>query len=190
MNIKKIAMITGSVIILAIIALFATMSFVIFDIMGNTATSSEILKPAGLATGKALVVYNPGITGNSKDVASKIASALQSKGYEVMLSGVKSQAAADPSGYDVIIVGGPIYAGNASSTIKSYLESLSLSDNTKIAVFATGSAKVNMNDPKALMKEVTSLPDDSILKIKAIMKVLPEDDADKKCADFVTAILN
>lgn len=40
-------------------------------------------------------------------MATKIGYNLQDKGYNVVLAGIKSSAAADISGYDLIIVGGP-----------------------------------------------------------------------------------
>lgn len=100
----------------------ASVSIVILDVAGNFATGSQTL-PNGVAIGTALVVYDPGLSGGAKDVAPKIGYDLQSQGYTVVLAGVKSSDAANTTGYDVIVVGGPIYAGKPASTVQSYLNS-------------------------------------------------------------------
>ena len=189
MKIKKIAMGIGLVIILIIVVAIVAMGFIFLDAMSYTATGSEMLSPAGNITGNALVVYDPGITGYTKDMAVKIAGDLQSKGYTVTLAGVRSSATANASGYDVIVAGGPTYAGNVSGSIGAYLKALKPQDNAKIGVFATGQDKDILSDPIGLRKEVTSLPDNSTLKIKAITKFVQGDDVDKRRAEFIAELL-
>ena len=60
-----------------------------FDVAGTFATDTHPL-PNGSATGKAIVVYDPGLSGGAKDVATKIGYNLQDKGYDVTLAGVKA----------------------------------------------------------------------------------------------------
>ena len=189
MKIKKIAMGIGLVVIVIIMVSIVAMGFVFLDAMSYTATGSETLSPTGSISGNALVVYDPGITGFAKDAATKIAGDLQSKGYAVTLAGVRSSAAANVSRYDVIVTGGPTYAGNVSSSIGAYLKGLKPQNNAKIGVFATGQDKDILNDPVGLRNEVTSLPDDSPLKIKAINKFVQGDDVDKRRAEFIAELL-
>ena len=77
------------------------------DLAAYTATGSRTLTPAGTSIGKALVAYDPGLSGTAKGVANKIASDLQASGYTVTLAGIKSSAAAQTSDYGVIVAGGP-----------------------------------------------------------------------------------
>jgi menaquinone-dependent protoporphyrinogen IX oxidase len=189
MKIMKIVKIAGLIAVVAVVLIIAVMGFIFLDAMSYTATGSETLSPAGNVTGNALVVYDPGISGYTKDMAVKIAGDLQTKGYAVDLAGVRSSAAGNTSGYDVIVAGGPIYAGNVSGSIGAYLKALKPQDNAKIGVFATGQDKDILNDPIGLRKEVTSLPDDSTLKIKAITKFVKGDDVDKRRAEFIAELL-
>lgn len=124
MKLWKVAVAVVAVVAILVLVACAGMGFVIFDVMSNTATGSQALSPAGAVTGKALVVYDPGITGAAKGAAEAIAGDLKDKGYAVDLAGVKSPAATDASGYDVIVVGGPTYVGNLSGSIKTYLNGL------------------------------------------------------------------
>ena len=54
----------------------------------------QTLTPTGTSIGKAIVIYDPGLSGTAKGVADKIAADLQAKSYTVTLAGVKSSAAA------------------------------------------------------------------------------------------------
>jgi flavodoxin len=189
METKRIAKFLGLGIIIVILVAFVSMGFVIYDVMSYTATGSETLNPAGNVVGNALVVYNPGISGDAKNVAAVIAGDLQAKGYKVDLAGINSAEASTTSGYDVIIVGGPIYAGNASSSVKSYLNALKPSEDTKIGVFATGQDPDTAKDKSLLLKEAAPLPEGSQLKIIAVTKFISGDNVNKTAATFVDALL-
>lgn len=55
--------IAGAMAGAAIILILLLFSFIIFDVMSYTAVGSDILKPSGNATGKAVIAYDPGVTG-------------------------------------------------------------------------------------------------------------------------------
>jgi flavodoxin len=187
METKRILKFAGLGIILIVLIAVVSMGFVFYDVMSYTATGSEKLSPAGAEVGKALVVYDPGISGTSKNVASEIAKSLQAKGYAVDLAGISSTVAKNTSGYDVIVVGGPIYAGNASASVKSYLIGLKPDNNTKIGVFATGSDADILKNQTLLIKEVA--PEGSNLKIVAVTKVINVNEANQKAVEFVNTLL-
>jgi flavodoxin len=189
MDIKKIGKIFGIGIILVIIAAFAAVGFIFYDIMSYTATGSQTLNPSGTAIGKALVIYDPGVTGAAKTVAGTIASDLQTKGYTVELAGIRSAAAANTIGYKVIVVGGPIYAGNASSSVKEYLKTLNPALGTEIGVFSTGQDPDTAKDPALLQNEAAPLPVNSTLQIKAVMKIVSQENYKQKITDFVNLLV-
>ncbi len=189
MDIKRIAKFTAIGIFVIIVAVLGVMGFVVFDAMSYTASGSEILSPNGTAEGNALVVYNPGISGETQKVATIIAQDLQKEGYKVTLAGVSSSVAQNYTNYDIIVVGGPVYAGNVSSSIQNYLKNLKPSNSTKVAAFVTGSDPDIEKNQEALLKQAVPLAN-STLNITAVMKVVPEDNLAKKCAAFVEAILN
>lgn len=188
MKIKTIVMGIGLVIILIILVAIVAMGFVFLDAMSYTATGAESLSPAGNVTGNALVVYDPGITGFAKDVATKVAGDLQSNGYTVTLAGVRSSAAANVSGYDVIVAGGPTYAGNVSSSIRSYLQELKPSSNARIGIYWTGGYPMS-DDPTFIQHFVTGLPDGVGPQVKATIKLASSDDVSGRCEGFVTELL-
>ena len=100
----KIIIAIFAVLIILVVA-FGAVFFL--DISAYTATGSQTLSPSGTSVGNALVAYDPGLSGAAKDVASKVASNLQTQGYTVNLAGVKSSAAANTAGYTIIVAGDP-----------------------------------------------------------------------------------
>jgi menaquinone-dependent protoporphyrinogen IX oxidase len=182
----KTLMIIGIGIILVVLMALGAVAFISYD-MGNRATVSETLNPNGTMVGNALVVYDPSITGNTKNVAGLIASDLQTRGYKVELVGIKSVKAGNTSDYNIIVVGGPIYGGNASDAVKKYLETLKPIESTKISVFATGGP--HTTDEAMIKKQIAPIPENSTLQINAFMAVAMNDDKTKKCAVFVDNLL-
>jgi flavodoxin len=119
----------------------------VLNVTGSFSTGSKKLGPEGALKGRALVAYDVGLSGAAKRMAANIANDLRAKGYEVMLAGVKSAAAADVSGYDVIVAGGPIYSSTASNSVKAYLKALKPKNGVKVGAFARGWAGNVFEDP-------------------------------------------
>ncbi len=186
---RKILKIVLIVFVVFIIGAIASVGIIMGDVAGNLATEVKAL-PNGAATGKAIVVYDPGLSGGAKDVATKIGYNLQSSGYDVTLAGVKSSAAANLTGYDVVVVGGPIYAGKPASTIQSYLNSLNPSVQAKVGAFGYGDVKVDNSNSTAVMQDVAPLPSDSSVTFDAVIKILPSDNIDSRCTEFTADLLN
>lgn len=161
------------------------------DILSYTATGSQVLNPAGAPVGKALVIYNPGVTGAAKNAAATIAGDLQSKGYTVDLAGIRSTAAANISGYDVIIAGGPMYFGSVSNSVDAYLKALKPQKDIALGVFATtGSDQSNNNDIASFGKQVESDLGNGTLNKTAATKTIRSGDAgNTDCSEFVSAVL-
>lgn len=188
MKMNRLLKYTALGAILFILIAFGAMSFVTYDVMSYTATGSEKLNPTGQTIGKALIVYDPGVSGNAKDVAATIASNLQAKGYEVDLAGIKSSIASNTSAYDVIVVGGPIIAGKITSSVQSYLSTLKPSESATIGVFTTGGVAENSTVDAFIRKEI-DLHSGSSFNITSAMKVVDMNEVDQKCTVFVNSIL-
>jgi Flavodoxin len=178
------------IILLIVVAGIAAGVLFCGDIMSYMATGSTTLSPSGTSAGKALVVYNPGITGEARSAAEKIAGDFQAKGYTVTLAGIKSSAAADTSGYDVIVAGGPMYFGRVSNSVDAYLNGLKPGKDTEVGVFATtGSGEFHNEDIASLGKQVAATAGISTLNKTAVTKTLRNGDAiNADCLDFVSAV--
>ena len=86
-------------------------------------------------------------------------------------------------------MGGPVYAGNVSSSVAAYYKALVPPKDARIGAFATGQDPDVRDDPAKLRKEVAPVPADSSLKITAIVKVVRNDEAEQMCAAFVDELL-
>ena len=184
-KIFKIVLVIFAVVIISGIGFFA---LVIGDVAGSLATGTHSL-PNGAATGKAIIVYDPGLSGGAKDVATKIGYELQSSGYDVLLAGVKSSAASNLTGYKVVVVGGPIYAGKPASTIQTYLNNFQPPTNAKVGAFGYGSVKIDNDNSTAVTQDVAPLPSSSKVTFNAVAKVTSSDNMNNLCQDFVTNLL-
>lgn len=178
------------ILIAALIIAAGLFALVVFgDIASYTATSVDVRSPT-ILIGEALVVYDPGLSGAAKDVASKIANLLTSNGYEVTFAGVRSSAAANMTGFSVIVVGGPIYAGQPTASIQGYLNGLNPSANAVVGVFGRGNGSADSNDTQVVASEVAPLPPDSSVKLKAVVKIGDKDNVDALCQQFVATLLH
>jgi flavodoxin len=189
MDLKGIGKLLGIALVFVIIAVFLAAGFIFYDVMSYTATGSQTLNSSVAEVGKALVVYDPGVSGAAENVADTIAHDLQAKGYTVELAGIKSVNAANISSYGVIVVGGPIYAGNASASVREYLKTLNPAEGTNIGVFSTGMDPDVAKNMTLLLKEAAPLPENSTLQIKAAVKIVSLEEDKQKITDFVNTLL-
>ncbi len=186
----KILTIIGLAIVALILLTVAFLGIGSQDWISYTATGSEILSPAGTSMGHALVLYDPGLSGVARGAAIKVADGLKQNGYNVTLAGVRSTAAANVSGYDVIVVGGPVYMGVPSNSVMSYLKTVTLPDEVKPGIFAIGSDQSYDSDVVSVGKGVTTLWNDSHPNIKQpVIKVFGQSNVDQKSGDFVSTLL-
>ena len=172
--------------IIIIVGAFAAIIFL--DLAAYTATGSQTLTPTGTSVGKALVVFDPGLSGTSKGVADKIASDLQAQSYTVTLAGIKSSAAAKTAGYTIIVVGGPIYAGSPTVSVKDNLKNLKPDSETKVGVFGSGQGPTSPSDVAMIKNSVPALSDNGSLSNAVIVKIGQTEDLNARASDFVNQL--
>ncbi len=187
---KKLFKIILALFAVLIVGIVAFGAIIVLDIAAYTSTDSETLTPSGASVGKALVVYDLGLSGTAKNVASKISSELQSHGYTVTFAGIKSSAAANTSDYDIIVVGGPIYAGTPTSSVKDFLSNLNTAQGVKIGVFGSGSGAQEQSDIDQITNAIAGLPNGSSLANAIVVKIGSGEDVNTRSADFVAQLLS
>ncbi|MGZ7136126.1 MAG: flavodoxin domain-containing protein [Methanobacterium sp.] len=180
-----ITILVSGIILIFVVTIIAAV-FIFMDLMSYTARSTKYLTPKGKTRGKALVVYNPGISGAAKKAANFIGNELKSREYKVDLAGLRSATAADISGYDIVIAGGPMYFGKVTKSLEKYLKTVKLPEDVKLGVFATtGSAEFNSEDIASLEKQLKSF-----LGKNVVTKTLRSGEAGNiDCEDFIVDIL-
>ena len=180
-----------------VIAVFAAITIlivafgaiVILDLAAYTATGSETLTPTGTSLGKAIVIYDPRLSGTSKTVADTVASDLQAQNYTVTLAGIKSSGAASTTGYKIIVIGGPIYAGAPTSSVKDSLNNLKPDQDAKVGVFGSGQGETSQSDIDMIKNSVPALSNAGSLSNAVVVKIGQTEDLNTRAADFVNQLI-
>jgi flavodoxin len=194
-KIFKIILVILAVIIIVVVA-FAAIIFL--DVAAYTATGSQTLTPTGASSGKALVIYDPGLSGTAKGVADKVASDLQTQGYAVTLAGIKSSVVTNTTDYGIVIVGGPIYAGSPTVSVKNFLNNLSPGHTsqgfgpyilTRVGVFGSGQGATTPSDVAMIRSSVAALADNGTLSRAIVVKIGQTEDLNTRASDFVAQLI-
>ena len=183
---RKIFKIILAIFAAIIIAVVAFGAIIFLDVAAYTATGTQTLTPTGTSIGKAIVIYDPGLSGTAKGVADKVAADLQTKSYTVTVAGVKSSAASSTSDYKIIVVGGPVYAGALTSSIKDNLKSISIGESAKVGVFGSGQGPTSSDDIAQLKQ---SMPTRSDLSNAVVVKIGSSEDLNTRAQDFVNQLV-
>lgn len=137
----------------------------------------------GNSSKTALIVYQNGRSSFSKDVGENIAKGLSEDGYKVITNQPGDYLEKDLSKYDLVIFGSPIYAGQTSSQIKKYADSVKNYGKAQVICYCLGAGKdtdesvkfkdVFKTEVKGAFKVVKSKFDaDKDLPIKEVRKII------------------
>ncbi len=198
MRVRKAFKITLAIIIALILIAVCSVAIVFLDVAAYTATASETLTPTGTSAGNALVVYDPGLSGTARTVATQIASDLQERGYTVTLAGIKSSAATNTTDYAVVVAGGPVYTGALTNSVRDFLNNLPpghASEGygayivTRVGVFGSGQGASAPEDIAQIKQSVAALADDGTLSNAVVVKIGHTEDLTVRAQDFVNQLV-
>jgi flavodoxin len=194
---RKILKIVIAVIAIIVILAVAFGALIFLDLAAFTATGSQTLTPTGTSIGKALVTYDPGLSGKAKTVAEKVANDLQTQNYTVVLAGIKSSEAANATGFSIVVVGGPVYAGSATASVKDFLDNLNPGYASpgygpymfiKLGMFESGSGATSPDDIAAIKRSVPVLSN-STFSNPIIIKIGQNEDLNTRAQEFVNQLI-
>jgi len=171
-----------------VVVIFAAIFFL--DLAAYTATSSQTLPPTATPMGYALVLYDPGLSGASTKVAQQVATDLQAQGLTVTLAGIKSSAAANTTGYDVIVIGGPTYAGSPTTSVKAALSDLKHDADTRIGVYGSGQGATSPDDIAQIKNAVPALQSGGALSGALVVKIGESENLTSRAQDFVNQLVS
>jgi hypothetical protein len=186
---RKILKIILAIFAIIIIAIVAFGAVVFLDLAAYTATSSQTLTHEGPFMGTALVLYDPGLSGASTRVAEKIAADLQNATLTVTLAGIKSATATNTTGYDIIVIGGPVYAGVPTASVKDALKDLKHDSDARVGVYGSGSGATTPEDVAAIIGGVPALQSGGALSNAIVVKIGSGEDLNARVQDFVNQLI-
>jgi flavodoxin len=181
----------GLVIVIILVIIFAIFAALfVLDIVAYTATGSQILTPDGTAVGKALVLYDPGLSGTASKVATKVAEDLQAQNYTVHLLGIKNADASYTTGFDIVVVGGPIYAGSPTASVKDAVNNLHPDVGSVVGVFGSGQGATSAEDIAQIKAAIPALGSSGSLSSAVVVKIGESEDLDARAQDFVNQLVS
>ena len=194
-KVLKIILVIFAVLIILVVAF---VGIVFLDVAAYTATGSQTLTSSGTSKGDALVVYDPGLSGAAKHVAEIVASNLQDRDFTVTLAGIKSSAAANITGYSVVVAGGPVYAGALTSSLKDFLNNLPAGHAspgygpyilTRVGVFGSGQGATSQSDIDMIKNSVNALSANGTLSGATVVKIGQREDLNTRAQEFVNQLV-
>jgi flavorubredoxin len=114
---KKILLVAIIVFIVVVVSL---VGFIFIKISSDYVSRTLVLNSDGSET--ALIIYHPGLSSFMEDTTYAFADGLVANGWRVEVATASSQAPTDMSGYSLLVLGSPVYAGNTTVTISRHLE--------------------------------------------------------------------
>jgi flavorubredoxin len=142
---KNILIGAGVVFGLIFLAMIS-MVMIVSSVNKPKGNKEEVLAGNGRSK-KALIVYQPALTGITSRVARQIAKGLNEGGYEVTLNHPGEHLPADLSQYPIIVFGSPVYATQLSKALTDYMSKVQEYPSRRIVLYSTGSV---MNEVKEL----------------------------------------
>ncbi len=185
---NKILKTIMSVVAILLIVVVTVAAVIFLDVAAYTATGTQTLTPSGTPTGSALVLYDPGLSDASTKVAKQVAIDLKTQNYTVTLAGIKSSTVT--TDYDIIVIGGPIYAGAPTASVKDTLSNLNHGSNAEIGVFGSGKGPTVPEDIASIKAAVPALQDGGALSGAVVVKIGESEDLAARSADFVNQLVS
>ncbi len=155
------------------------LAYVGFIMNNDVATETNILNPEGTVT--ALVVYHPGITSFTKDVTYAFAEGLVSSGWRVEITTPSSKAPTDLSGYDLLVLGSPIYGFSITQTIDRHLNRIGNLQKIQTVILLTGAG--SPGNSASIMEQAILNSNGTVKKTLVLFSMAPND-GDASAADL------
>jgi flavodoxin len=185
---RRIFKIVLAVIVVLVLLVVAFGAVIFLDLASYTATGSKTLTPTVEPMGTALVLYDPGLTGAATRVANQVGADLLAKNMTVTVAGIKSIQAANTTGYDIIIIGGPTYAGAPTASVKDALSNLQHDSDAHIGVYCSGQGSTTPEDVSAIKDAVPVLQSGGALSNAVVVKIGEGEDLNARVQDFVNQV--
>ncbi|MCW3995220.1 MAG: hypothetical protein NWE98_03600 [Candidatus Bathyarchaeota archaeon] len=128
-----------------------TFAFFEYSVYNETVSPIEVKNSTG--TKNALVIYHPGLTGFSHDIAYTFADRLACNGWRVELTTASSKAPSNITQYDLLVFDWPIYDLSPGPTITNYIQRIGDLQG-KDTVIVTVGGGINPLNAQDTMKQI------------------------------------
>jgi hypothetical protein len=122
--------------LLVVLAVFANLGAYLEYSVYREVNYTETLNPSGQKI--ALVLYHPGLTTFTKDVASAYTDGLVSSGWQAELTTASQEAPSNLSKYSLLVLCWSIYDFNPAPTITNYLHRIENLNGINTTIITVG----------------------------------------------------
>ena len=151
---------------LLILAVFAVIAAVLeYSVYREISAPLEVLNAAGSKT--ALVIYHPGLTSFTHDIAYNFSEGLVSAGWRVEITTASPKAPTNISNYSLLVLCWPIYDFNPGPTITSQIHRIGNLKGINTVIVAVGGGVDPFNAPGNMDKTVQNANGTIVQTIKA-----------------------
>ncbi len=165
---KKILLIA---ILIFIIAIVGVVGAILFKIHNDFTSEIDVLNPEGTKT--ALVIYHPGLASFQHDTTYAFADGLVENGWKVEITTPSSEAPTDLSGYSLLVLGSPVYAGSPAPTLQRHLERIGdLNGLDTVLIVTSGGSD---GEAEATLQQAVEDHDGNVVLVLPLYTSIPND---------------
>ena len=141
---------------------------------GKEVVSEIMILSAEAKGGTALVVYHPGLSGFHEKATRAFAEGLVSSGWRVEITTASSQAPADMSNYDLVVLGGPTYQWGPARSVQDYIRRLGDLDGKRTVTIVSGMGSTGRS--VAVMERLVREVNGNLVKSLPIWTLAPNEE--------------
>jgi len=161
----------GIVLLVVLISFGVVIAYAIYSTNADVVSEVKVLNPEGEG-GTALVIYHPGLSDFQYKVTLAFAQGLVSNGWRVEITTASSQAPADLTRYDLLVLGSPTYGGKPAPSIERYLSRVGDLGHKRIAIIGTGAGS---NPATESMKSLAQAANGSVVESLTFFTMAPNE---------------
>ena len=165
---KKILLVA---VIVFVISVVGVVGAIFFKIRSDFSSKIDVLNPEGTKT--ALVIYHPGLASFQQDTTYAFADGLVENGWKVEITTPSSEAPTDLSGYSLLVLGSPVYAGAPAPTLQRHLERIGdLNGIDTVLIVTSGGSD---GEAEATLQQAVEEHDGNVVLVLSLYNSTPND---------------
>ena len=165
---KKILLVA---VIVFVISVVGVVGAIFFKIRSDFSSKIDVLNPEGTKT--ALVIYHQGLASFQQDTTYAFADGLVENGWKVEITTPSSEAPTDLSGYSLLVLGSPVYAGAPAPTLQRHLERIGdLNGIDTVLIVTSGGSD---GEAEATLQQAVEDHDGNIVLVLSLYTSTPND---------------
>lgn len=165
---KKIVLITVLVFVISVVGVIGA---IFFKINSDFSSEIDVLNPESTKT--ALVIYHPGLASFQQDMTYAFADGLVENGWKVEITTPSSEAPTDLSGYSLLVLGSPVYAGAPAPSLQRHLERIGDLDGIATVLIVTSGG--SDGESEATLQQAVEAHDGNVVLVLSLYTSTPND---------------